>query len=337
MTRKDITPDTPPDERLRVFALHGSDTLGKAVCSALGVAPAAHEERNFEDGEHKTRSLATVAGCDVYVLHSLHGTEHTSGNDRLCRLLFFIGALKDAGAARVTAVAPYLCYGRKDRRTKAHDPVITRYLAALFEAVGTDGIVTLEPHNDAAYENAFRCRTTALTAMPLFVDHVRALPDEPWCVVSPDAGGTKRAEAFRQQLEVALGRPIGNAFAEKYRSSDTVSGNLFVGDVKGATALLIDDMISTGGTLLRAAQAARRAGARRVLALATHGLFSADAASVLADPAIDRIFITDTVTELRLPPGPARDKIDVISAAPLLAETISRLHRHRSLEDLQVY
>ena len=119
-------------------------------------------------------------------------------------------------------------------------------------------------------------------------------------VVSPDPGGAKRAELFREALEAALGRPVGKAFADKHRSAGVVSGDLFVGDVAGATALVIDDLISTGGTLLRAARAARQAGARRVIALVTHGLFMAGAAEVLADPAIERLVITDAVPAFRL-------------------------------------
>src|SRR5512139_4176889 len=135
-------------ERLRLFALHGTDVLGERIARSLGRHLAAHEERSFEDGEHKVRPLETVAGCDVYVVHSLHGGPVESPNDKLCRLLFFVGALKDAGAARVAAVVPYLCYARKDRRTKAQDPVTIRYLAAMFEAAGVDAVVTLEVHNE---------------------------------------------------------------------------------------------------------------------------------------------------------------------------------------------
>src|SRR3990170_6143413 len=172
-------------ERLRLFALAATADLGAAVARALGQPLAAHEERSFEDGEHKARPLATVRGADVYVIHSLHGGPSDSANDKLCRLLFFIGAIKDAGADRVTAVVPYLCYARKDRRTKPNDPVTTRYIAGLFEAVGTDCIVTLEVHNPVAFENAFRCRTVTLTGAPLFVDYVRVLKDDTFSVVSP--------------------------------------------------------------------------------------------------------------------------------------------------------
>src|SRR3989337_2986817 len=140
---------------LRLFALGASAELGAGISAAWGEPLAAHEEREFEDGEHKARPLDAVSGADVYVVQSLHSGPQQSANDKLCRLLFFIGALQDAGAARVTAVTPYLCYARKDRRTKPNDPVTTRYVAALFEAVGTDCIATLEVHNPVAFDNAF--------------------------------------------------------------------------------------------------------------------------------------------------------------------------------------
>mgnify|MGYP001222473607 CR=1 FL=1 len=179
-------PAGPPAsfERMRLFALAGTDALGRSIADRLGQPLARHEERDFEDGEHKARPLDAVAGADVYVVHSLHGGPTQSANDKLCRLLFFMGACRDAGAARVTAVTPYLCYARKDRRTKPNDPVTTRYVAALFEAIGTDAIVTLEVHNEAAYENAFRCRAIALSAAPLLLERIKAIVgDEPLCVV----------------------------------------------------------------------------------------------------------------------------------------------------------
>ena len=322
---------------LRLFALAASRELGEAVANAAGLPLAAQEERDFEDGEHKARPLDTVSGTDVYILQSLHGGPDQSTNDKLCRLLFFIGALKDAGAARVTAVTPYLCYARKDRRTKPNDPVATRYLAGMFESVGTDRVVALEVHNPAAFENAFHCRTIALTATPLFVDYVRNnLVNDKLAVVSPDAGGMKRAELLREALEQALGRPVGKGLAEKHRSSGIVSGDLFAGDVAGTTALIVDDLISTGGTLLRTARAARSAGARRVICLVTHGLFMAGSTDVLADPAIDEIVISDSVPPFRLDGDAAKNKLTILPAATLLAETIRRLHDERDLSDLMI-
>jgi ribose-phosphate pyrophosphokinase len=322
---------------MRLFALGATAELGRAIADRLGQPMSRHEEREFEDGEHKTRPLEPVIGKDAYVVQSLHSGPSMSANDKLCRLLFFIGALKDAGAARVTAVVPYLCYARKDRRTKPNDPVTTRYVASLFEAVGTDAIVTLEVHNPTAFENAFRCRTVSLTGIPLFLAFARELGDENLCIVSPDAGGAKRAELLRETLELACGRPVGKAFAEKNRSEGVVSGELFVGDVAGRTALIVDDLISTGGTLLRAARAARKAGAHRVMALVTHGLFMDGSADVLANSAIDKVIVTDTVPPFRLPAGAARDKLVILPAAPLLAEAIARLHDERPLTELLVF
>jgi len=324
-------------DRFRLFGLRGTEALGEAVARVLGCRLTAHEEREFEDGEHKARPLDPVQGADVYVLHSLYGGPEHSANDKLCRLLFFIGALKDAGAERVTAVAPYLCYARKDRRTKVSDPVTTRYLAGMFEAVGTDAVVTLEVHNPAAFENAFRCRTVALPAAPLFVDYVRELGGGPLCVVSPDTGGAKRAELLRQALETVSGQAVGKAFAEKYRSAGVVSGDLFVGDVAGTTALLVDDLLSTGTTLRRTALAARDAGALRVIALVAHGLFMAGSEALLSEPAIDRVVITDSVPPFRLGHGHGREKLVVVPAAPLLAEAIRRLHQGHGLADLLAF
>lgn len=327
----------PQSPRGQLFALNATLDLGRAVAAELHWPLSRHEEREFEDGEHKTRPLENVEGGDVYVLQSLHGGPHQSPDEKLCRLLFFIGALKDAGAARVTAVTPYLCFARKDRRTKPFDPVTQRYLAQLIEAVGTDAVVTLDVHNPAAFENAFRIRTVALDAAALFAERFAAAGEEPLCVLSPDPGGVKRAEIVREALEARLGRPVGKAFADKHRSAGVVSGDLLVGEVQGATVLIVDDLISTGGTLLRAAQAARQVGAAKVLAAATHGLFMPGAAGLLMDPAIDRLLVTDAVPPFRLANEPLLHKVETVSIVPLLAEAIRRLHRHGPVEDLIIY
>lgn len=323
---------------LMLFSMAASAELGAAIAATLRQPLAAHEERDFEDGEHKARPLDSVSGADVYVVQSLHSGPDQSANDKLCRLLFFIGALKDAGASRVTAITPYLCYARKDRRTKPNDPVTTRYIAGMFESVGTDCVVTLEVHNPTAFENAFRCRTVALTGTPLFVAYAKKhLAEAKLAVISPDAGGMKRAELLREALEAALDRPVGKGLAEKHRSAGVVSGALFAGDVAGTTALIIDDLISTGGTLLRTARSARAAGAKRVVALVTHGLFMPGSAEVLADPALDQIIIADAVSPFRLDLPEQNRKLVILPAAPLLAETIRRLHEERSLTDLMVF
>ena len=327
-----------PGKPFQLFALDATKDFGGTLAKASRVSLGNHEERTFEDGEYKIRALETVSGRDVYVIQSLHAGPSLSADDKLNRLLFFIGALKDAGATQVTAVTPYLCYARKDRRTKWQDPLTLRYVAGLFEAVGADAVVTLDVHNEMAFENAFRCRTVAMTAAPLFVEYVRKLGENKLCVVSPDPGGVKRAQLFREALEKASGLPIGRGFVEKRRSAGVVAGDLFVGEAEGTTALIIDDLIASGGTLQRAARAVREHGVRRVIAFATHGLFMPGAGEVLGDSAIDRVVVCDTVPAFRLPQDhPLWGKLDVLSTAALFAQAIQRLHCGERMDDLLIY
>ncbi len=322
-------------DALCLFVLDASRPYGERVAVALGLALARHEEREFEDGEHKARPLENVRGRDVYVIHSLYGEPGMSANDKLVRLLFFIGALKDASAARVTAVCPYLAYSRKDRRTKPRDPVGSRYVAQLFEAVGTDRMVTLDVHNLAAYQNAFRIPAEHLEARGLFVAWFAArLGDTPVVVVSPDAGGVKRADALRDSLARALGRPVGSAFMEKRRSEGVVSGEAVAGEVGGMTALIVDDLISSGTTLARAAAACKALGAKRVFAAASHGVFTGTAEATLADPALEKVLITDSIPPFRLSPARVGQRVEVLDTAPLVAEAIRRLHGGGSLVEL---
>ena len=321
---------------LSLFALDASRSYGERVAAELGTALSRHEAREFEDGEHKTRPLENVRGKDVYVIQSLYGEPGMSANDKLVRLLFFIGALKDASAGRVTAVCPYLAYSRKDRKTKSRDPVSSRYVAQLFEAMGTDRILTLDVHNPAAYENAFRIPAEHLEAQSLFVAWfiARLQDDEDLVVVSPDAGGVKRAEAFRQRLGQTIGRPIAAAFMEKRRSEGVVSGEAVVGEVGGKTAIILDDLIGSGTTLTRAATACKTLGAKQVFAAASHGMFVGGADGVLADPALEKVLVTDSIPPFRLPPALLGTRVVVLGSAPLFAEAIYRLHSGGSLVEL---
>ncbi len=318
-----------------LFALDASRDYGKKVAAALGIELSQHEERDFEDGEHKTRPLVNVRGRDVYVIQSLHGDDRQSANDKLCRLLFFVGALKDASAKSITVLTPYLCYARKDRKTKSRDPVTTRYVARLFEAVGTDRIVTLDVHNLAAFQNAFRCTTDHLEAAGIFAAYFAGLADDrEWVVVSPDIGGVKRAERFREVLEAAVGKELPSGFMQKKRSAGVVSGDALVGDMEGRAAIIIDDLISAGTTMSRTARACKKAGATEVHAAASHGLFVGKANELLADPAIDSIVITDTVPPFRLSPKLVQEKLVILDATALFAEAIKRIHTGGSIVEL---
>ncbi|MGV8899283.1 MAG: ribose-phosphate diphosphokinase [Burkholderiaceae bacterium] len=329
------------DDALMLFALESSREFGERVGRHLGIALSPHEEREFEDGEHKSRPLISVRGKDVFVIASLHADHQQSVADKLCRLLFFIGALKDAAAARVTAIVPYLGYSRKDKKTQPRDPVTTRYVAALFEAVNTDCVVTLDVHNLAAFQNAFRCRTEHLEANMLFVKYFAPLLQEQEqeqehevVVIAPDAGAIKRAEHFRQSLANALDKPVGTAFAEKYRSQGDVSGDMIVGEVKGKYAIIIDDLISTGTTIARTAKKCHALGAIQVFAAASHGLFLGDAHATLADDALDMIAVTDSVPPLQLIDGPVKAKLSVLDSTVLFSEAIRRMHSGGSITEL---
>jgi ribose-phosphate pyrophosphokinase len=310
-----------------LFALEGSRPYGECVASRLEWPLSAHEERSFEDGEHKTRPLVDVHRRDVFVIHSLYASVGASPNDKLCRLLFFIGALKDAGAARVIAVAPYLCYARKDQRSQPLDPITTKYVARMFEACGADAVVTLDVHNRAAYENAFRVPTLNIEAMPLFVEHFAArLRGKKIAVVSPDVGGAKRAEKFRRALATKLGDEPTAGFVDKQRAGGVVTGDLFVGDVGGRAVILFDDLISTGTTLCRAAAKCREAGASSVFAVATHGLFIGDAPHVLGAAGFDGIVVGDTVHSEAETAGLLPENVTVLDTSRLVGEAIALAH-----------
>lgn len=305
-----------------LFALQGSEAYAARVARHLALQLAEHEERVFEDGEHKTRALTSVEGRRVVVFHSLYGDARHSVDDKLCRLLFFCGSLKDAGARHVQVVAPYLCYARKERRTEYQDPVISRYVAALFEACRVDRLMTIEVHNSAAFDNAFRIPTRHLESAELFAERFAGLPaDLQLVAVSPDAGGAKRAEAFRRALQQRTGRPVGSALMEKYRSNDVLSGALLVGEVRDRLAIVVDDLISTGGTLLRAGQACRDAGARAVYAAACHGLFTGGS-ELLESPVFERILVADTVPPLRLDAALAARRLEILDTSALVAEAL---------------
>jgi ribose-phosphate pyrophosphokinase len=321
-----------------LFALETSRRLGEAIASHIGCPLSRHEEREFGGGEHKVRALDEVGGRDVYVVHSLHAEPGHSANDKLVRLLFFINALKDAGADRVTAVVPYLAYSRKDRRTKPRDPVTSRYAASLFEAMGTDRILTLEVHNVSAFENAFRqCRPEHVPSARLFADYLAAeLGDGDVAVVSPDAGGNKRAELLRHELEKKLNRPVGKAIMDKHRSMGIVSGYLFAGDVAGKTAVIFDDLISSGTTIVRAAKACRDAGATRVISAAAHGMFPSDS-PLFGPDGPDLLLVADSVPLAADLPVSAKARIAIVGVSGLLGDIISRLHRGEGASDLIPY
>jgi len=320
-----------------LFAPRATRPFAERMASTLRLELAPLEEREFEGGEHKSRPLVSVRSRDVYVVQSLSGDELGSANDRLCRLLFLVACLKDCGARRVTACLPYLAYARKDRRTKERDPVNSRYVAQLFEAVGVDHVITIDAHNVAAFENSFRCSVDHLEAAPLLAERIAQGADgRPITIVSPDFGGAKRAQRVQELLAVRVRTEVGFAVFEKRRSSGVVSGELLVGPVSGSHVVIVDDLISAGTTILRAVQACRAAGALSVAAFATHGVFAPGAERLLEAAGPDRLYVTDTLLPTRLQdPAAGPAKLDVLQVSALFAEAVRRIGAGESVVALR--
>ncbi len=320
-----------------LFAPLASREFGERVAAALGQPLAPLEEREYEGGEHKSRPLVSVRGRTVYVIQSLSGDAAGSANDRLCRVLFLVAALQDAGAARVTACLPYIAYSRKDRRTKERDPVNSRYVAQLLEAVGVDHVMVMDVHNVAAFENAFRCPVDLLEAAPLLADRVvAATAGKDVTIVSPDIGGAKRAQRVQDLVADRAGSDVGFAVFEKRREGGEVSGDLVIGPVAGRHAVIVDDLISAGTTVLRAVQACRAAGALSVSAFATHGVCAPGAERLLGPDGPDRLYLTDTLLPTRLAPAVGQEgRLVVLPASAVVAEAIRRIGAGESVVALR--
>lgn len=296
-----------------------------AAEAALPLIPL--EERRFEGGEFKLRPLESVRGRAVFVLESLAGTGEAPVCERLVRLLFLLQVLRDGGAEAAVALLPYLAFARKDRRTQLRDPVTSRYVAELLEATGVTQVVCLDVHNPAAFDNAFRVPTVHLTALPMMVEHfARHVPAAGLAVVSPDVGGIKRAQIFRELLAARTAGEVELAFVEKRRAKGVVATGLLAGEVAGRAVIVLDDLCATGGTLIRAAQACRRAGAQSVHAAVTHAPLAAGLEALLAADAISGIVVTDSVgIDFRPTHSTAASaRLVTLPIAPLLAQAIGR-------------
>lgn len=318
-----------------LIALSESREGGTAVAREAALPLIALEERAFAGGEFKLRPLESVRGRDIFVFASLAGTALSPAALRLVRLLFLLQGLRDAGA-RTTALIPYLAFARKDRRTQLRDPVTSRYVAELLEATGVRRVVGLDVHNPAAFDNAFRIPTDHLTALPMMADHFARRITGRITVVSPDVGGIKRAQIFRERLSARIARPVQIAFVEKRRANDVVSGGSLAGDVTHQEVIVIDDLCATGGTLIRAAEACRRAGAASLSVAVTHTPLSEGLDAVLGADAVSHVVVTDSVATPsptdRNVNGPR--KLTVLPIAPLFGQAARRMLEGRPVAPL---
>lgn len=318
-----------------LLALSESSRLGTSVCSEAGLAQTPLEERSFEGGEFKLRPLQSVRGRSAFVLQTLASSTDAPVADRLVRLLFLLNGLRDAGAARRIAVIPYLAYARKERRTQLRDPVHTRYIAQLLESSGADHVICLDVHNPAALDNAFRIPFDHLTALPMLADHfAKRLPPGRLAVASPDIGGIKRAQIFRELLAARVQWPVELIFAEKRRASGVVSSAGLVGDPAGQHVIIVDDLCATGGTVLSAAAMCRSAGALAVHVGVTHAPLTEGLDNLIAADSINEIVTTDSVGSVHRPSADPARKLVTLSLAPLLGQALRRIVAGRPLAPL---
>ena len=289
--------------------------LGLRVACSLGEATACEVER-FPDGELRV-ALGPVRGADTYIVQ---GT-HPPGHEHLVELLLLADAAHRAGAARVTGVLPYVAYARQDRRGTEGESVAGRVVADVLSAA-LDRVIALDLHTPTL-EAFFSCPVEHLSAVPLLAERVRPLVDG-HVVVAPDLGAVKRAQRYASLLG------LETAAVRKHRISGREVEALGVdGDVRGRDVLVVDDMISTGATVVAAVRALRAGGARRALVVATHALFVPPADGLLGSLDLDAIVVTDSV-----PTALTTTPLDIVGVAPLLSDAIARMHTETSLADL---
>jgi ribose-phosphate pyrophosphokinase len=310
------------DDRMMVLAGPASVSLGAAVCQTLGVAPTAYECIRFPDGETRIDIQQSVRACDVYVVQSTSPpvAQH------VMELLLIADACRRAGAARLTAVIPYLGYARQERRTQ-RQALGGRVMADIIGTGHFERLMLIDAHT-AAIEGFFGIPVEHLTAVPLLAGAAATSMRDSSIVVAPDLGAIKRAREYGR----LLGRPV--AVVHKTRlDGEAVEAHEVIGDVRGREPLIVDDMLSTGATLAAAIGALKAAGAVEPMTVAvTHALLAGRAREILATLPLARLIAADTVAF----EPPAVPHLEFTSVAPLIATAIRRDHRHESLADLRM-
>ncbi len=317
------------NKRDREYAKNIAAHINTVAQSTVGMAfPALnrHSEERRPDGEAYTVSLDNVRGCDVFVISSLYGDENESVDEKLTKLCIFINSLRHASAERITVCAPYLCYARQDRKTESRAPIATQAVAIMLESLGAKRLLTMDVHNLGAEQNAFRIPLDNLEAKKLLADQVADLDGgvTDYAVMTPDAGGAKRAKEWQEAFQRRIGREVGFAYADKTRRGAEDVKVKIIGDVKGKQVIVVDDMVGTGRTAGEISAAVKRGGGEVWGLVATHGLFTGSAAQWLAD--IPRIFVTDTVSPYRVVGKLPHTQLTTVSTTRLFADAIHRIH-----------
>jgi ribose-phosphate pyrophosphokinase len=308
---------------LKVFTGNSNIKLVEKICEQLNIPVGRSQVKTFSDGEINVEINESVRGMDVFVIQSICYPI----NDNLMELLILIDALKRASAERITAVLPYYGYARQDRKVIPRAPISAKLVADLITTAGASRVLTVDLHA-GQIQGFFNIPVDHLFATPVLLDYLKHLKND-IVIVSPDAGGVERARAFAKRMNASL------AIIDKRRDAPNVSQVMnIIGDVSGMVAILVDDIVDTGGTLARGAFALMEKGAKGVYACCTHPVLSGKAVKTLIDSPIQEMVVTDTI--------PLRDeakacpKIKVLSTSGLLADAIRRIYEDESVSCLFV-
>lgn len=309
---------------LKVFSGSAHPKLAQSIARYLGVPLGQCYLSRFSDGEIWFQIKENVRGADVFVVQPTAAPV----NENLMELLVMLDAFKRSSASRLTAVVPYYGYARQDRKDKPRVPITAKLVADLITAAGTDRVLTMDLHA-AQIQGFFNVPVDHLFAAPVILDYIAKRKLADLVVVSPDAGGVERARAYSKRLDARL------AIVDKRRDAPNVAEvHNVVGDVSGMTALIVDDIVDTGGTLTKVATALKEAGARDVLASSSHAVLSGEALRRIGDSPLSQLIVTDSIpmSDEKL----AHPKLKVLSVGELLGKAIRNIHEEASVTSLFV-
>ena len=314
-------------ENIKIFCGNSSPEFAKNICKDLGVDLGKAEVKTFADGEASVSLLETVRGADVFLVQSTCKPV----NDHLMELLVMCDACRRASAGRITAVIPYFGYARQDRKAKSRDPISAKLVANMITAAGADRVLTMDLHA-AQIQGFFDIPLDHQLGNPTFVDYYLAkFPEteynhDDFVVVSPDVGSVGRARAFAAKVHMGL------AIVDKRRQKANVCEVMnVIGDVKGKTCILFDDMVDTAGSLCNAAKALTEQGAKEVYACATHGVLSGPAYDRIEESPIKEMVFLNTIPEVR---NTASGKLKFLDVSHVFARAIEHIHGGTSIADL---
>jgi len=315
--------ETQDLNRLRLFSGNSNTDLVCKIAGHLRIPMGKAVVKTFSDGEVNVEIDESVRGMDVFAIQSICSPV----NNNLMELLIMIDALKRASAERITAVLPYYGYARQDRKVSPRAPITAKLVADLITVAGTSRVLTMDLHA-GQIQGFFNIPVDHLFAAPVLLEYLKSLQND-MVMVSPDAGGVERARAFAKRLDTSL------AIIDKRRDAPNVSQVMnIIGNVKGLVAVILDDMVDTGGSLARGAYALMEKGAKKVYACCTHPVLSGQAIEILSEAPIEEMIVTDTI------PLSARarelSKIKVLSVSGLLADAIQRIYNDDSVSSLFV-